>query len=533
MSTPAKEENILARVGVPSLVLNVIAVISALAQLLEPIHKAVPTTAVFAWFSLLAIVSAIFVWALATAPTTSLVMNKPRPRYPFRYSALTAACIATASCVAGAILSHHVYPKIELKNVEQPSNWKSPDPEHAMTLWDLFKAANPELIAAASSTKSTHVTFVMGGAGEGKSFVRDRLIESFPNALVRRLCKREGGFCKNTEWGTYTRKPELTYGLKGEFAFNWMSAIQRETFNGAQFFGDFDKHSLVIIDDLDEIHPESVKWFLDVLTEFASNLRSDTQILVLGRPEAFAAFYRETNAENRTTLSPFVVLAAPSYKTEREVIILAEDWAGYMLKTQRVKVENPDAIGKRLFKYTQNWPWIFQTIHELYLANFLCESIWHKPEWKEAELKKQVVSEVYDRAHTTHDRPALAKGLYENLILDISASAAARVDAKTGYFPVQNWSMAVSEHDATKGDVRVQQVLALSGLARMYPANWLSEQWRFEPAWLHEFFVDEYNKRRQPAYWVVGKLFWVSLELLPLVALVFGYRRRQQIFREN
>ena len=456
------------------------------------------------------------------------MISAPFPLHRKRYAVILAVCATCALTTATLIVGTAVYPRTFLSMaVVQPKTLDSNKVADANTLWELFQIANPALMTAISPKQGAHVVFVMGGAGEGKSYIRDRLMEMNPKPLLRRLCRRQGDACAAHDGLTFVRKPELIYGLKGEYAFNNMDAIEKDKFKGGEFFADFDKQNLVLVDDLDEIHPESVTWFLDVLCDFAANLNSNTQIVVFGRPEAFYAFYAESNAEGRAALSGSVVLEFPTYLTKHEYSLHATDWAAFMARTQHSEIKNAEQIADRIFDYSQRWSWVSESMRQLYLANFLAESIWRQPKWSEKELKKRVVAAIVDRAHTTHNRPELANELYHDLILRIANDSAGRIDPTTGCFTTQDWSIAAKPGDLDKGDIRVHRVLSLSGLAKLQPANWVAQQWRFEPLWLHEYFVDEYNKKRYPHWWLTV-CYMALLVATPGLVLALGLFVRPQ-----
>ena len=521
---------LVARLKLPSIVAGILAILSPLLQLVESLRK-LPAPLIVVWFSVLVGVSCVLIWALATALREAVCTERPYPRYPFRWAVWTMLCAVFAVAVSGCIYKYTIYRKMELKEPMVQPTWKAPDPAKSTSLWDLFAASNPELLRAASPKAGAHLVFVMGGAGEGKGFMVEHLSALNPKAIVLSLCQRNGGDCRDTNGIAYVRRPELRYGPNGDHYFNQMSFIAG--FKDEEFFKAFDTAPLVLIDDLDEIHPDSVPGLLDKLAEYVSKPNASTQILVFGRPEAFAAFYRATNATNRDRLSPPVELFPPAYGTQHEFELLAMDWAEYARRKKGLHINNPQEIGQRLYQYAQRWSWVFESVHELYLGNFLCESLRQHPTWTEKELKKHVVDEVFDRANRTHNRPAFNHALYRDLILDIAAGSADKTDPQTGFFEVQNWSIRVPWKVGATDDILVERVLGLSGVAKLSPANYENESWKFEPRWLQEYFLQEYNEHQLPPWWVAAQLYWIVLLITPVVTLLVGSRTRRRLISGN
>lgn len=530
-SSPAtgkeKLPELLRRLELRSVVACILSVLSPLLQLMETAEKLVLAPAFLIWLSVLVGISCLFIWELTTSPVQRIFTGTPHAKYRLGWAIVTCICAMFAVGASGWILKYQIYHQKEMKRPMSQPNWSAPDVSKAKSLWELFAAANPALLDAAAPKSGAHLVFVMGAAGEGKGLVVDHLEATHPNAVVRRLCQRNGGPCKDTNAIKYLLKPELTYGANGEHSFNEMSAIDH--FDETEFFRGFDASPLVLIDDLDEIHPDSATSLLNKLAEYISKAASNTQVLVFGRPEAFAPFYRATNPSNRDRLSPHVDIAPPAYNTQREFELLAADWAAYIKRKKGIQLDHPEKVGARLFEYARRWNWVYESVHSLYLGNFLCESLWREQNWKEDDLKNAVIGEVFHRAQDTHGRPEYSHTLYRQLILEIAAESANKTDTRTGLFSVRDWTIPIRPKAGETDDISVERVLSLSGLAELVPADFEDQHWRFSPQWLHAYLVDEYNRQEQANWWA-ARFYWLVLLLAPLTVLVFGFRKRSDVF---
>lgn len=73
----------------------------------------------------------------------------------------------------------------------------------------------------------------------------------------------------------------------------------------------------------------------------------------------------------------------------------------------------------------------------------------------------------------------------------------------------------------------------MSGVAKLSPANYENESWKFEPRWLQEYFLQEYNEHQLPPWWVTAQLYWIVLLITPVVTLLVGSRTRRRLISGN
>src|SRR5690606_35835185 len=128
-----------------------------------------------------------------------------------------------------------------------------------------------------------------------------------------------------------------------------------------------------------------------------------------------------------------------------------------------------------------------------------------------------------------HGRPMLSYAAYASLFAELAA-AHAQDRREDGRISVRTRTLTVIDSGLVRGDGREQDLLSLSGLSFLDPADFAAQSWRFEPIWLHEYFVERFNQRRQPSNWPIALAFAVAVCLSPLITAGLAWRKRRRKF---
>ena len=507
--------------GVWATILSSIAAISSFAVQVKEIRAAVPVPALLIWLTILSVSLSSIVWILATSPRSSQVIEtSQKPTRRIKVAALTSVLTAVILGMLARAAAIELYPRIELKELEIPAMSEDQlTAAKATTLKELFEKLNSGILQAAQ-TSADRLVFVSGPAGSGKSFLVRVIQERFkPQTQVIHLCHKvpRTHLCQNLDGIEYMEKAELTFGPDAKNRFNVMSFIK--SFSAAAFFASFKAGSIVLVDDLDEVHPESAAFLLGEIAKFEKTSGSGASAVVFGRPESFASFFTSAETNDFVPDATVFSLKVPSYQTQHEVDLLVDDWGHY---EKTVDAATIGKISAALYSYSQHYPWVRQSLRDIYLGNFLCERFGEKQVWKEEELKKELVGRMFLRAHETHGRPQYQDTMYKQLIIKTAADRARHVIVDTGnlygFFPVGDESVEIDDSHGGKWEVHERDLLSLSGLAVLSPLNWESQRWQFSPSWVHGYFVEQYNETQRPHYWVAYLV--VPLIVLPLGPLI-------------
>jgi hypothetical protein len=523
MDNSAKER------GTWSLVLSVATIVSSWLVQLKSLREALPLPLILGWLLVLVIALCVAIWSLCVSPSPGIILDPSKQGGVGLKWPLVASLVAVLVLSIGAFqVASTLHPSVALPEpvVSHPSNKTT-----AVTLRELYKEVNSDILQAVSDPLKRFIAITAAG-GAGKSFFLGRLEERFPKAQVVHLCRKAGGtnLCQDVPGIHYVSKPELVFGPDPKDHFNTMSAI--ETFSADTFFAPFAPFAnggVVLLDDLDEIHPDSVVTLLKVMATYISSKNHTLQFVVFTRPEALHDFMTSPESNDGTQMLTILPLKSPSYDTEREVDALVDDWGRF--KFQR-SADTIKKVQSALFKYSQEHEWLRASMQNLSLANYICEQFERNVNWSESELKDRIVSELFNRAYKSHGRPQIGDSVYKNLVLKVAADEASHVIStgdQAGYFPVLNTPIPLEGSTQLKGEVMETNLLRLSGIAVLKPEHWESEYWAFTPAWLHRYFVEQYNRTARPEYWGIYACVLVLIPFTPLVVFCYALRRRRAL----
>jgi len=386
-----------------------------------------------------------------------------------------------------------------------------------------YEAANPDFVTHLAEvhqdfvdgSTDRRVTYLMGAAGVGKSFVLDNSVGAFAED---EQCEIALG-----EW--YTEKTSL-------LSFEVVAEPDLATMDGATVFnelptnadeGEFDLVSLleaadcyvngtvvplVVLDGVDEIHDDAARQILEAVDDFVLDPDADSFVhfLVAGRPEGFWSWLTDpertqeyTDVEERFDLEP------PHYTTAGDLEFRVR---GYLAFTDQLDgLEASGELDDYIASFTDavaTHPFLTYSNGNLSVGNVVIEQTSPGLNQSEAELKAGLFDDILQRNAETHGRPGNGEpldGAYRRVLEEIAARYAADVDDQ-GVFTTRSEDVVpVTDDDGTElGEVRVRNVLNRAGIAFLTSANTRTNRYRFDPFWLHGHLVERYDARRYPGY---------------------------------
>jgi hypothetical protein len=275
---------------------------------------------------------------------------------------------------------------------------------------------------------------------------------------------------------------------------------------------------ILIIDGIDEIHPESARSLLGRL-EYHVNVRQKQdkngflRVFVIGRPEGFADYHKVPREPPGKRLP--IRLEPPDFRTtgdlETAVKSVVRYHNGLVAEPQGEAKKRLDCQVRATLENLEKNDFLRECAFNLAVLGELAklsavELNFFKPWGLSAAEKDRLEAMIFefllDRNRETHHRPLLMVREYERLFEDIAAKYSGEVDT-SGYFyvmPSDTVSVDVDvfvegkiqRHEAT---YRVVDVLNRSGVTVLDPVSLHVPRYRFYPSWLHRHLAERYQKR--------------------------------------
>jgi len=277
---------------------------------------------------------------------------------------------------------------------------------------------------------------------------------------------------------------------------------------------------ILLIDSIDEIHPESAKSLLVRIDDYIKHRGEEDKrpgsregflrIFVIGRPEGFTGYYRITQGGVYKTRS--VKLKKPDFQTDCDREEAAESVAQFVLGDEKGEWSSKtNSMASIAITFISTHEWLKDSFDNLMLLNDLVKiSNDYKEKTGSAiggndfELKEIFFQSLLGRARASHNRPSWQSQKYVELLEKIAAMyCGKRVE---GYFVVTpsdsvEIEVTVDGH-RHKVSYLVESVLNRSGVAELDSEYLYTPRYRFHPAWVHDHLVTrerEMDKRRNKA----------------------------------
>jgi len=386
-----------------------------------------------------------------------------------------------------------------------------------------YAAANPDFVEHLANVHQDYVddeqtgsvTYLMGAAGVGKSFVLDSAVSAFADDEVCEIAISEWYEEKSATLSyEVSSAPDLAT-LDGDTVFNELAAHSDpsafdlvDLLEAAGCYSDGALTPMVVIDGIDEIHDDAADQILEAVDKFVIEGKAGgfVHFLVSGRPEGFWSWLTNPERDQRSTaIVESFDLIPPRYATAGDLDFRIR---GYLDFTdQLVDLEASHEIDAYVASVTATiaaHPFLTYSTGNLAVGNVVIEQTAPGLDQNEHELKSGLFDDILLRDADTHGRPGnggALDGAYRRVLEQIAARYAPEVDDLGVFTTRSNDVIPVTDDEGNHlGEVRVRDVLNRGGVAFLTSATNRTHRYRFDPFWLQSHLVERHNASRYPGY---------------------------------
>lgn len=382
------------------------------------------------------------------------------------------------------------------------------------------------------------MTVVAGSAGIGKTFIKGKVYSEIPREQVWKFDIREL-FDEFSRQGLAELKPDLHYGDR---VYNRLFALNPAGRKAFQGLLESNSAAFVVVDSLDEIHPDDYFFVLDQLERLALDVNHGfIHLVVFGRPTAFQDYLQDRAAAAgglRPGLRSFL-LNKPEFRTTGDLTVsnwnfdcwkynlcrgrsdasspmMFEDYQrwceqGFLAEGEFADVvfdKNPQmtpTARKELQRWSMEYPVVASVLPNLaangMVRDILADCLDRGEGYDERRFMDAFLMQWLERDTHSDDRPSRLKPEYLDSYLHlleavaVKYAAAGRMD-ELGYFDVSKEDQVVIQESGASISVPVRTVLNRSGLVTVDPRLPYSQRFRFEPYWFHRMLVQTHQERR-------------------------------------
>lgn len=395
--------------------------------------------------------------------------------------------------------------------------------EERESLEAYYAAANPKLLAqfnrviaaASAPTPTRTATYLTGEAGAGKSFIMRTLVNAFPSADICDVVLPQV-FAMNSSALPTQRMPDLATRDEAVVLNELPSLRDPDSFSMAAFLelqGCIQSGRttpLILIDGLDEVHPDSA---LAVLREVETFLLRDKQtfvhILVLGRPEGFAPWFANPSRGSQTgDAIALMSLETPLYTTRGDIAFRLREYLDFTKQLDGYEASGEfDEYVESLANALERYPFLRYSLSNLAVGNVVMQHTAPGSNADEFELKTKIFEDLLARNVETHGRPGTGSR-YDAPYIELFERIAARhtnVNSRGEFTVSPTESLPFTDRRGEPlGEMLVTSVLERSGLAYLASPTSTTKRFRFSPFWVHGYLVERFNQRNTPKYEYVG-----------------------------
>jgi hypothetical protein len=184
--------------------------------------------------------------------------------------------------------------------------------------------------------------------------------------------------------------------------------------------------SVVVFDDLDELHPELSHIFLRCLEAHIAETsgQSPLKYIIFGRPEAFSGWLRNDRRMPPAQVHPPFELILPKYSTTGDVKFRFVEWATHV---KRRSEPTHDEFA-RLLELLRAHGYLTYTLGSLAVGNYVLEQALRSQPLSSFDLRESLFNNLLERNHETHFRPKDTRGAYVRALEVVAAEYSQKVD---------------------------------------------------------------------------------------------------------
>jgi hypothetical protein len=419
-------------------------------------------------------------------------------------------------------------------------------------LTEYYAAANPQLVdrfqridrvfkrfqsgeQPAGSCRA--ITLVAGDAGVGKTFLKKKVFrKGYPDGAVFKFDIRE----QYQTWlaeGIVTLRPDL---YCGDQVINRLLAIGDGHDKPLLRLLESHNAHFVVIDSLDELHPDDYVKTLEQVEQFAfSPNRHFVHVVVFGRPCAFVDYWRSraSGVERERDLQLFL-LNPPQLRTTGDLLVSSWNYCTWKFAAHcsrgkdtttalslakfarwsdadfirsgefgdicyKANDELNATMRDTLIQYAKRYRVVVPLLHNLAGNSILREIVAHRVRhgrpYNEREIMDAYFEAWLERDYQSDGRPSLRHPDHVDLYLQLLQRVAiryaqpGRIDQQ-GYFSVSATDQIRIVYDGRRLAFPIQRILDRSGLKHIDPREIGERRYRFEPIWMHRYLVERYNE---------------------------------------
>lgn len=383
------------------------------------------------------------------------------------------------------------------------------DKTSATTLNNLYELENQEFISHIQdmkkqsenpANKSRSISLISAPAAFGKTFFIKPLLQNIIKKDYVKISLRDDIFESKTPPFLVSQRMELSMKAQGQQTNDVLSLLpyfEPKTFRIEKVLflkNEKSKNNpkFIIIDDFDEVHPETAMDFLKNLYTYiyeANEGKAFLQIIILGRPEAFMRFAENPLFKNKTTI---IQLKSPKINNKAELAIRVQNYIDFNKKKNVDLNKTVNDFSKMLKQNT----FLTNTLGNLGLSNLLINYV---VENNKRDVKEVLFDFLLDRGDEKHNRPSKDKNKdyfepYKMFFEQIALDYKDKID-ENGFFEIASSDQTTISWAGTTYTTYTSNVLERSSLVLIVPIDAYRAKYRFEHIWLHKYLVERLYKR--------------------------------------
>lgn len=358
----------------------------------------------------------------------------------------------------------------------------------------LFLDKNPHIISyfeglQQEKSKNVHFTYLYAEAGYGKSSIIKPLIQTYLQDDYGFISLKKD-VIEEVELFKISMKCDVALSSQeDDICLNKLPYFEVNTaFLDSLLSFVTTEHgtlpSCIVLDDFDEIHPESALNLIDKLYDYLTLSAPHTQIIILGRPEAYWELHQANILSDKITglgLTPIQIDNEDKLKLRIKYHIDANYAFTY-------PKPNSEEVFESILLKTKEYPSLAYTLTNNHVGSIAIENIDSSQNYYDV-----MVAEILNRAMYKHNRPAnqekLTYQIYLKLLSKIAYESIATI-SNEGYFSLNHSAKTSIHYEGKTYTVNSYDILARSGLIQCEPSQKQELSIKFIPFWLHKYFAE-------------------------------------------
>ena len=383
----------------------------------------------------------------------------------------------------------------------------------------------------------TGVTLIAGTAGVGKTFIKSGLLNDdiAENDFIKFDIR--DWYLDFHEKGLAEYRADLVHGDEVMCQLLRLNHRGRKAFSTRLNAMD---HAFLVIDSLDEVHPDDYLFILQTVQEVVAAGRAKTlHAFVFGRPLVFRAYWHRCCSENSLSGLNCFVLHPPELVSTGDLMVSSWNYHCWKYRLEQVApsgesipmpLEDYEAWRKACFtrdgpysgvncnanqslqskvqdeldRWATTHPSVASVLGNLagnsMVREIVEEFVLSGKPFDERGFKEEFFSKWLERDTFSGDRPSRLKPqdleLYIKLLESVAVMYANEaIQSSDGFFEVGSNDEAVVLHNGALIRVPVERLLNRSGLVNLDSQRPGDARYRFEPLWFHRWLVGEHQTR--------------------------------------